>query len=82
MGEHHILSRLHPSWRLSSTFVNSHLVRALTLDAQRSSHPVEVECESEATISQIFDAISYSKGASVLRMLMGVLGEDKFLEGV
>ena len=30
----------------------------------------------------MFDAISYSKGASVLRMLSRMLGEDVFLRGV
>lgn len=39
-------------------------------------------CPDEATIQQIFDAVSYAKGASVLRMLSAVMGEEKFLEGV
>jgi len=33
-------------------------------------------------IPQIFDALSYSKAASVLRMLSAYVGEDKFLTGV
>jgi aminopeptidase 2 len=33
-------------------------------------------------INQIFDAISYSKGSSVLRMISKYLGEDVFLQGV
>lgn len=33
-------------------------------------------------INQIFDAVSYSKGASVLRMLSKIVGEDVFLKGV
>ena len=33
-------------------------------------------------INQIFDAISYSKGSCVLRMISTYLGEDVFLEGV
>jgi aminopeptidase 2 len=33
-------------------------------------------------INQIFDAISYSKGSCVLRMISTYLGEDTFLEGV
>jgi aminopeptidase 2 len=33
-------------------------------------------------INQIFDAISYSKGSCVLRMISTYIGEDAFLEGV
>ena len=33
-------------------------------------------------VDQIFDAISYSKGSCVLRMISTYLGEDVFLEGV
>src|SRR4051794_7519525 len=33
-------------------------------------------------IHQIFDAISYFKGANVIRMLSAFLGEGKFLSGV
>ena len=35
-----------------------------------------------AEISQIFDAISYSKGASVIRMLNDFLGESTFKSGI
>jgi aminopeptidase 2 len=82
MGELVILDRIWPEWKPRSEFLNTHLTSALALDSQRSSHPIEVDCPNEDQISQIFDAISYSKGASVLRMLMGVVGEDKFLKGV
>ncbi len=36
----------------------------------------------QAEIHQIFDAISYSKGACVIRMLVAHLGEDKFQQGI
>lgn len=31
---------------------------------------------------QIFDALTYSKGASCLKMLSNFVGQDKFLQGV
>jgi aminopeptidase N len=37
---------------------------------------------SFSQIQQIFDAISYSKGASVLKMLSNMIGEKTFLHGV
>lgn len=58
------------------------LQRALALDSLRSSHPIEVPVKRADEINQIFDAISYSKGSCVLRMISTYLGEDIFLEGV
>lgn len=34
------------------------------LDCLRSSHPIEVDVKSPGEINEIFDAISYSKGAA------------------
>lgn len=82
MGEVVSIARVWPEWNPYSSFINAHLRRALDLDAQRSSHPIEVPCPEESMINQIFDAISYSKGASVLRMLSNMIGEDVFLKGV
>jgi aminopeptidase 2 len=48
----------------------------------RSSHPIEVPVKRADEISQIFDAISYSKGSCVLRMISKYLGEDVFMEGI
>ena len=42
---------------------------ALGLDALSSTHPVEVAVDTEAKINEVFDAISYRKGASIIRML-------------
>ena len=48
----------------------------------RTSHPIEVDVKSPSEINQIFDAISYSKGASVIRMLVHFLGDAAFVSGV
>jgi aminopeptidase 2 len=39
-------------------------------------------CPDEDTIQQIFDALTYSKGASCLKMVMNWTGEEGFLKGV
>lgn len=82
MGELVIPDRIWPEWKVRQEFVGGHLVSALGLDSQRSSHPIEVDCPDANQINQIFDSISYSKGASVLRMLSSVVGEETFLKGV
>lgn len=64
------------------SYVVDNLQQALSLDSLRSSHPIEVPVKRADEINQIFDAISYSKGSCVLRMISTYLGEDTFLEGV
>ncbi|GJN87500.1 hypothetical protein Rhopal_000449-T1 [Rhodotorula paludigena] len=82
MGEVIIPDRIEPSWKVHSNFITEHLARALALDSLRSSHPIEMPCPDEDTIQQIFDALTYSKGASCLKMLSNFVGQDKFLLGV
>ena len=73
---------LFPEWQIWTRFVQDDLNRALSLDALRSSHPIEVPVKDPAEINQIFDAISYSKGASVIRMLEVFLGTEVFRSGL
>ncbi|KAH9466837.1 hypothetical protein MJO28_000551 [Puccinia striiformis f. sp. tritici] len=82
MGELVIIAEVEPDWHAEDDFINAHLSRALNLDAKRSSHAVEVPCPNPEMINQIFDAISYSKGASILKMLANFVGNEKFLHGV
>lgn len=71
-----------PEWKVWESYVTDTLQGALSLDSLRSSHPIEVPVKRADEINQIFDAISYSKGSCVLRMISTYIGEDAFLEGV
>lgn len=73
---------LYPDWKVWELYVSDSLQHALTLDALRSSHPIEVPVKRADEINQIFDAISYSKGSSLLKMISRWLGEDVFIRGV
>jgi aminopeptidase 2 len=76
------VDNLFPEWKVWTQFVTNDYANGLSLDALRSSHPIEVDVKSPSEINQIFDAISYSKGASVIRMLNAFLGQDNFMNGV
>ena len=56
--------------------------RALKLDALRSSHPIQVPIAKAEEVEQVFDAISYCKGGSVVRMVHAVVGEECFTRGL
>ncbi|XP_029766638.1 aminopeptidase N [Terrapene carolina triunguis] len=74
-----------PSWHIKDLIVQSEMYRVMKVDALASSHPLsflESEINTPAQISEVFDAIAYSKGASVLRMLSEFLTEDSFKKGL
>jgi len=73
---------LHPEWKMWTQFLEEDIVRGLALDGLKSSHPIEVPVRDPAEIREIFDDISYSKGASILRMLEQFLGEATFRRGI
>jgi aminopeptidase 2 len=76
------VDNLFPEWKIWTNFLQEEFGQALSLDGLRSSHAIDIEVNKPSEISQIFDAISYSKGAAVIRMLHAYLGEDVFAKGV
>ncbi|XP_076964468.1 aminopeptidase N-like [Callospermophilus lateralis] len=74
-----------PTWNLKDLIVLNDVHCVMAVDALASSHPLSTPAEEINTpsqISELFDAISYSKGASVLRMLSSFLTEDLFKKGL
>lgn len=76
------VNNFYPHWQVWDKYVTDNLQSALRLDGLRSSHPIEVPVQTAEDINQIFDAISYSKGSCVIRMISKYLGEDVFLAGI
>ena len=56
-----------PEWDTFAHFTANVQATAFALDAMSSTHPVEVAVSHPDQINEIFDAISYNKGASILR---------------
>uniref|UniRef100_A0A8C6TYS3 Puromycin-sensitive aminopeptidase n=1 Tax=Neogobius melanostomus TaxID=47308 RepID=A0A8C6TYS3_9GOBI len=71
-----------PEYDIWTQFVSADYTRALDLDALDSSHPIEVNVGHPSEVDEIFDAISYSKGASVIRMLHNYIGDEDFRKGM
>ncbi len=55
---------------------------AYRADQQVTTHPIEVPVPSSANAFDNIDAITYSKGASVLNQLRHLLGEKAFQQGI
>lgn len=76
------MDNLFPEWRVWERFVTTDFHRAMNLDSLASSHPVEVNVKNPAQITEIFDAISYSKGCCVNRMCEAYVGRENFRKGL
>jgi len=80
--EYLAVNELFPTWEIWTQFAFADLGAALHLDSLKNTHPIEVQVHHPDEIGEIFDAVSYSKGASVIRMLAEFLGEKKFRDGL
>ncbi len=80
--EYLAIDHIFPQWDIWTQFVSSEMGTAYSLDSLKNTHPIEVEVGHPAEISEIFDTVSYSKGASILRMLMSYLGPKDFQKGL
>ncbi|KAI4894399.1 hypothetical protein NFI96_008553, partial [Prochilodus magdalenae] len=72
-------------WNEKDLIVLDDIHRVFAVDALASSRPLsskEEDITRPEQISEVFDTISYSKGASVLRMLSDFLTEPVFLQGL
>ncbi|KAJ3270371.1 hypothetical protein HDV01_007899 [Terramyces sp. JEL0728] len=67
-----------PSWNLSNQFIVNDLVRALQADESLFTHQIAQPVSNPEEISTIFDAISYAKGSSVLRMVEAWMDEKYY----
>lgn len=80
--ETHCAHEIMPELRPWSDFCHATLRDGLQLDSLLSSHPIEVEVLRSRDIDEIFDNISYNKGAGVIRMLASIIGIDAFSKGL
>ncbi|XP_046398919.1 aminopeptidase N isoform X2 [Ischnura elegans] len=71
-----------PSWKITEQFVVDELQNVFALDALESSHPISIEVGHPDEINEIFDRISYGKGASIIRMMDHFLTTSVFKKGL
>uniref|UniRef100_A0A8C8D6B0 Aminopeptidase n=1 Tax=Oncorhynchus tshawytscha TaxID=74940 RepID=A0A8C8D6B0_ONCTS len=81
MGVDHI----EPKWNIKDLIVLNDIQTVFQVDSLASSHPLssnEDDVQTPSDITELFDSITYSKGAAVLRMLSDYLKDRVFMDGV
>ncbi|XP_031848716.1 suppressor of ER stress-induced death [Nomia melanderi] len=76
------MNAVEPTWKVLEQFVVHDLQTVFALDALESSHPISIEVGHPDEISEIFDRISYEKGASIIRMMDHFLTTEVFKQGL
>lgn len=80
--EYKAVNSAFPKWRLWEDFLRDETTLAMARDSLRSTHPIEADLKSADEIDQMFDDISYSKGANIIRMIEEHLGAEAFRQGI
>ena len=70
-----------PDWKVWSSFGRARAA-ALTTDALAATRPVEYPVATPADAEDMFDVLTYEKGAALVRMLEQYLGPEAFRDGV
>ncbi|CAH0778351.1 unnamed protein product [Bemisia tabaci] len=76
------MDSVEPKWHVMEQLVTNELHLVLTLDSLQSSHPVYTPVSHPDEISEIFDRISYGKGACLIRMMDHFLTTPVFKKGL
>uniref|UniRef100_A0A3Q1MFD6 Aminopeptidase n=2 Tax=Bos TaxID=9903 RepID=A0A3Q1MFD6_BOVIN len=75
------LNITYPELQFDDSFSNT-CFEVIKRDSLNSSHPISNEAKTATQIKEMFDAVSYNKGACILNMLKDFLSEETFRKGI
>jgi len=76
-----IVDQWRPEWNGWIEFQQEKQI-PLAVDALAATRPIRADVATAAQIEEMFDALTYEKGAACLRMIEQFLGEGKFRAGI
>jgi aminopeptidase N len=76
--EFECINEIKPEFEIWSKYIELIYQTAMEIDERPTTHPVRCEVPSPRNLPDIFDTISYAKGASIIRMLSFFVGKEKF----
>ncbi|XP_053330631.1 endoplasmic reticulum aminopeptidase 1 [Spea bombifrons] len=71
----------YPELQVEDTFLDK-CFHAMDVDSLNSSHAVSTQVEKAEEIQEMFDEVSYNKGACILNMLRDYMGAESFEAGI
>uniref|UniRef100_A0A8C9VML8 Leucyl/cystinyl aminopeptidase n=1 Tax=Scleropages formosus TaxID=113540 RepID=A0A8C9VML8_SCLFO len=79
--EYTSVEKVFPELEIGNDFLSMRF-KSLAEDSLNSSRPISTEVATPEQVEEMFDSVSYEKGASTLLMLSSTLTEEKFYKGV
>ena len=71
-----------PLWMQDERFVVEKIFSFMDADSLPTSRPISIQSTNPADIFQLFDSITYDKGATLIRMMSMFLGDRVFQQGI
>jgi len=78
---HKVIDRFHPEWKVW-LHIEPVVRSTMTEDAGAGTHPIVTPIHDAVEADAAFDAITYEKGAAVVRMIEAYVGEGSFRNAV
>ncbi|XP_054001864.1 putative aminopeptidase-2 [Hylaeus anthracinus] len=75
-------AQVETSWNMEQQFLVEQHQSALGVDGLETSKPMTRNVSSSADVAGIGDTITYNKGASIVRMMSFIFGQDVFITGL
>ncbi|XP_076825542.1 endoplasmic reticulum aminopeptidase 1-like isoform X2 [Clavelina lepadiformis] len=79
--EYYGVDMIHPKWKFFADFSATTVTAAMTQDSSQFTHALSFPVTDSRKVDEMFDSISYNKGASIIMMLKDFIG-DEFFDGV
>ncbi len=80
--EYKAVERVFPEWKAMLKYYLDSVGFALSADGVKNTHPISVKVDTVGEAEELFDAIGYNKGGSVLLMLEDFVGPEIFRDGL
>jgi aminopeptidase N len=77
-----VVAHAHPHWGTWDQFLHSQTATALARDGLIATFPIEIPGGEHVVINSSTAPIIYNKGASMLRMIQGYIGAERYQQGV
>jgi aminopeptidase N len=77
-----VVAHAHPGWGIWDQFLHSQTASALARDGLVATFPIEIPSGEHVVINSSTAPIIYNKGASMLRMIQGHIGAERYQQGV
>jgi tricorn protease interacting factor F2/3 len=77
-----VVAHAHPDWGTWDQFLHTQTSSAMVRDGLIATFPIEIPGGEHVVINSSTAPIIYNKGASMLRMIEGYIGRDRYRKGV